>query len=436
MAKIKFTKKTVEALPLPSKGVAYYYDSECKGLAVSVGRTGRINFLLYRKIDGRPTRQGLGPFPDLPIEEARRRASEINGRIAAGLFTAPTSTKKQSFRQAFQRFYDEYSSIHKITHAEDLAHFERHIARGAGAHFVDKPIDQVSADDLRRFHRTLGNAGKRTTANRMIALVSAIFTRMRKWGHFAGANPCESVEKYPERSRERFVLPGSEMDRFLAALHAEADDRDFFLLALLTGARKSNVMAMQWGTVDISGGVWTIPRTKNGDSQAVHLSSEASEILVRRREEWLAHGANTPYVFPGNGASGHLVEPKKAWQRVLSRATALGVVELVVQMTESSEQVRSILTEEALLAPIKLISRFEADNNLDLSSIDMRDLHIHDLRRTMGSFLASRGVSLTIIGKVLNHRSSASTQIYARLWPAAVRDAVEGAGKQMMSHQL
>ncbi|WP_327573457.1 hypothetical protein [Roseateles sp.] len=36
---------------------------------------------------------------------------------------------------------------------------------------------------------------------------------------------------------------------------------------------------------------------------------------------------------------------------------------------------------------------------------EMRDLHIHDLRRTLGSWLASGGTSLPIIGRALNPKT-------------------------------
>ena len=61
----------------------------------------------------------------------------------------------------------------------------------------------------------------------------------------------------------------------------------------------------------------------------------------------------------------------------------------------------------------------------------MRDLHVHDLRRTLGSWLAGNGTSLPIIGKALNHKSPQATQIYARLMLGPVRDAMEAATSAM-----
>jgi integrase len=50
---------------------------------------------------------------------------------------------------------------------------------------------------------------------------------------------------------------------------------------------------------------------------------------------------------------------------------------------------------------------------------------MHDLRRTLGSWLALQGHSLSLIGRALNHSNVSKTQIYARLDLGLVRDALE-----------
>jgi hypothetical protein len=61
---------------------------------------------------------------------------------------------------------------------------------------------------------------------------------------------------------------------------------------------------MNW---TLSKGTWKIPRTKTGDSQTVTLTLEAIEILKARKRE-----ASSVFVFPGDGRTGHLIEPKLA----------------------------------------------------------------------------------------------------------------------------
>lgn len=187
------------------------------------------------------------------------------------------------------------------------------------------------------------------------------------------------VKRFPERSRDRF-LSADELARFFQALEQEPNEaaREFFLVALLTGARRANVLSMRWADIDLKGQTWRIPETKNGTPQNVPLVGPVLEILQSRRKT-----TSSFFVFPGRGKTGHLVEPKKAWARV------------------------------CLAAGIK-------------------EARIHDLRRTLGSWQAKTGASLPIIGKSLNHKSASTTSIYARLDLDPVRTAMEKAAEAML----
>jgi integrase len=135
---------------------------------------------------------------------------------------------------------------------------------------------------------------------------------------------------------------------------------------------------MRWEELNFERETWTIPRTKNDESVTVPLTAPALAILERRKTN-----ATGPWVFPGAGKTGHLVEPKTAWKRILDRA-------------------------------------------------GIQDLRLHDLRRTFGAYQACAGTSLPIIGESLGHKSLAATQIYARLNLDPVRASVTKAVQSMM----
>ncbi len=90
-----------------------------------------------------------------------------------------------------------------------------------------------------------------------------------------------------------------------------------------------------------------------------------------------------PYVLPGHKSVHHLVNIDRPWRRV---RTAAGVP----------------------------------------------DVRLHDLRRTVGSWMAQAGNSLHLIGRVLNHSSQATTAVYARFGQDSVRQALEEHGKRIM----
>ena len=146
---------------------------------------------------------------------------------------------------------------------------------------------------------------------------TSIYGRAIEWG-YASANPVVGVKTRTKVKRDRF-LQSDELPRFFKALAEEpnATLRDYILMALLTGARRSNLLAMRWHDVNLTEGVWRIPRTKNGTPQNVTLSPEAITILEARNE---SADDDEVFVFPGVGESGHIEEPKKAVIRVMDRA--------------------------------------------------------------------------------------------------------------------
>jgi integrase len=189
------------------------------------------------------------------------------------------------------------------------------------------------------------------------------------------------VSLFKETKRERFLLP-EEVSAFFHAVDTEPNEtiRDFIYMCLLTGARRANVQAMTWSQIDLNLKIWTISaaEAKGDETLTVPLLPQVLEILKRRKET-----ATSEWVFPGTGRTGHLVEPKSAWKRIL---TAAG----------------------------------------------LSDLRLHDLRRTLGSWQAIMGSSLLVIGKSLGHKNASSTQIYARLSNSAVRDSMEKATSALL----
>ncbi len=371
--KLNFTKPVLNSLPLPEHNnkKSYYYDSKTHGLGIRVTSTGYKTFVVYRKVNGKPERINLGRYPDLSIEQARNKAMEINGAIAQG---ENPNDKRRSERAEitlgglFHEYMERHSKLCKKTWKEDEYRFKLHLF-----HWNDKKISQITKADIQELHAKMGKTRK-VAANHVLALLSIMYNKAVIFGLWNKPNPVLGIKKFKVASRDRF-LQSEELPRFFEALAKEPNEtiRDYILLSILTGARRSNLLAMKWEEISLERAEWRIPVTKNGDPQIVTLSEEAITILKRRKET-----ANSPYVFPGNGRTGHLMEPKKGWWRIL--------------------------------------------NNTGI-----KNLWIHDLRRTLGSWQAKTGASLTIIGKSLNHKSPQTTAIYARLDLDPVRASVDRA---------
>jgi integrase len=378
--KINFTKAIIDALPIPELGKRdTYHDAKTTGLQLRITSTGIKSFSVYRRIKGgNPERITLGRYPDMTIEQARRKATEINLDIAEGKNPAEVKRGHKAeliFSELFAEYLERHSKPKKKTWFEDQAQFRLYLEKPLGK----KKLSTIDRKSIAHIHSSITKAGYAPTANRVKALLSSVFG----WAISAGlceSNPVIGVKSNKENQRDRF-LQSDELPRFFKALAEEPNStiRDYILISLLTGARRSNVLAMRWQDINFERAEWRIPMTKNGTPQTVALSPEAIEILHCRKPSDKA-----TFVFPGSGKSGHLEEPKKGWKRILERA-----------------------------------------------GID--NLRIHDLRRTLGSWQAKTGASLAIIGKSLNHKNQNTTAIYARLDLDPIRDSVNKATSAMLS---
>ena len=365
--KFRFTIAALEALE-PRATRYYVYDSKVPHLALCVMPSGTRTFYIYRRVHGRPERVKLGRFPAMTLEQARVRAEQLNGVIATG--DSPAQTRRDlrgecTLAVLFERYLNDHLEARGRTTRVARSIYNTHLKRWAG-----RQLSEIRRADVAKLHAQIARESGPIMANRAIERLRAMYNRAIRWELFFGENPAVGIEKFRERSRDRFLQP-DELGRFLTAVENSAPDfRDFVLLCLFTGARSSNVRAMAWRDIHLERKTWVIPDTKNGEPYTVPLVEEALTILQSRRPR-----AGFEWVFPGSGRTGHYVEPKRAWAGLLKRA-------------------------------------------------QISDLKLHDLRRTFGSYQAAAGASPLLIQKALGHKSLAATQIYARLNLDPVRESV------------
>ncbi len=373
-----FTKQFLQSLKAPSSGRLYVADTREKGLSVYVTSNGIITFFVRKRIHGRDERVVIGRYPEITVEQARTQALAIKAQVAQG--KDPIEDKRRmradiTFFEMFQDFMERYSKKQKRSWQYDEREVNKFLS-----HWFKRKSSTITKQEIQLLHERIRDENGLYQANRILERISSIFNRAIEWG-WQGENPAQGIRKFREKSRDRFLQP-DELPRFFSALEEEENTtaRDYIMLSLLTGARKSNVLAMRWEDIFFERAEWKIPETKNGDSLTLPLSQNAVEILERRRQD-----THSQWVFPADASkSGHFSDPKRAWQRVLTRA-------------------------------------------------GIKDLRIHDLRRSLGSWQASTGASGFVIGKSLGHKSQQATQIYARLNLDPVRDSIEKATQAMMT---
>lgn len=381
-SRLRFSKTRLAGLPVPDKGRAYHYDTEVPGLCLCVTSAGTMSYYSYRWV-GRPVRVRIGRFPDVSVEAARKQAAEINAAVARG--EDPQAERvairgEPTIGVAFEHWLNSYAKHHKKDGG-------RRNERQYGRHLKpwrNRKLSEITRRQVEAWHLRIGEKNGKVQANRVLQFLSSLFNRARGLG-FEGANPTHGVKRFREVARDRFLQP-DELPRFLAAVAEEPSEvfRDFFMLCLFTGGRRSNVASMQWADISLETATWRIPASsfKTGEPTSVPLSEPALAIL-RRRE---ATRGDCPWVLPSKRCDAeHITEPKRPWKGICERAK-------------------------------------------------LEDLTIHDLRRTLGSWQAAGGATMAVIGKSLGHRDgSAATKIYARMNLDAVRESVDKATAAMLA---
>jgi integrase len=389
---MRLTKKLIDATPKPPKQQQVFLrDDSLRGFGLKVTH-GSKTFFVEKNIHGRSRRFCIGRYGDVTLEEARTLAHEEMVKIAHG--KNPIEERRQQRRKAptFGDLIDLYTARHlptKKSRINDEGILKNHLS-----HWRPRLLASISRADIIELHTRIGTQPSTVIrpgqpkakpaprlANTVLTLLHSLFNLGTDWGLYTGTNPATRIKKFPGKSRDRFVTP-LELPRFWAALAADPNPfvRVAFLVSLLTGARRNEVLTMQWSDIDFTQGTWRIPETKAG---RVHILPLPRHVLMQLAE--LPRFKDNPFVFVGRWGRGHLVNVSKPWKRIRSAA-------------------------------------------------GIEDVRLHDLRRTLGSWLVAQGHSLPLIGKALNHSSVSTTQIYARLQVEPVRLALEANAQKMLTY--
>ena len=369
------------------------WDDDPRGLGLRTFPSGRKTFVIsYRTAGGTKRLYTIGTYgspwtldaarseaktlllavereqADPVADKARNRIEAKTGTVKA-MFEAYVDARRSDPRRPMKR-------------ADDLLELaELHVFKKFGS----RPWQDVRRSEVREWfegfaaHPAQGN-------NTLRALRAAYNWRLKLEDESpakksAAGNPAAGIRLYPTRPRqvrlELAQLPA--LERAIDAATADPYLRAFFRFVLATGCRRSEALGLKWADVNLKPKTRsaTFRDVKAGGTHTVPLSAEAAALLRR-----LPRIADNPHVFPGRLKGAPLVGVDKAWDRARKKA---GVPQL----------------------------------------------RIHDLRRSVGSWLGDAGFSSKQIGTVLGHRTDITSRVYMALGEQTKRDAVDAAAALM-----
>ena len=418
---MKLTKRAIDAMQYEGDGKSrdVRWDDALPGFGIRVYPTNRKAFVISYRINGRKRLMTLDTFGVATLDQARKKAKLHLSNLDKQdpLEKRQIERQGETVKELSEAYLERHSKPRKRSWKDD----ERRINNRLIPIWGNLKASNIKHADVAALHRKIGNK-YRYEANRMVELISKMYDLARNWGFVPAdhINPARGIDYFEEEKRDRWVTP-EELPKLTQAIDEEQNlyARYALWLYLLTGVRKSELLKAKWEQIDWERKELRLPETKAGRIHYVPLSDAAIKILSE-----LPHLKENPYILPGLKKGAHMVNIDKPWRRVRNSAT----VKLWAENAETSQLITELTTKLKREPSLK-----EAKDAIDTEPPKgMEDVRLHDLRRTVGSWLAQSGNSLHLIGKILNHSNTSTTAVYARFAEDQVRNALESHSQQIM----
>jgi integrase len=241
--------------------------------------------------------------------------------------------------------------------------------------------------DIERLHNSLKPTPYQ--ANRVLSLLKKMFACAVDW-ELRLDNPARKIKKFHEDKRETW-LSGEQLQVLSDALddYPEQDAADALRLLIVTGSRPGEVLGATWPMFNLQRGVWTKPshHTKQTKEEHVPLNPPALAILKR-----MAQHKTGIHLFPGReGDRRARTTLRNAWKQVC-KAAGLATKYTVIGKRG------------------KPLPRWKPS------------VRTYDLRHSFASHLIQRNKSLVLVGKLLGHTQSSTTDRYAHASDSSLRN--------------
>lgn len=350
-----------------------------RGLGVRRYASGRAVYIVQTRMGGRCRTITIAPTSVVTEHRAATIARRVMAHAEVGHDPADDRLRIRA-APMFQDFLGEYwqrtMPRWKKSSREMHASYRRLYLEGS---FPGISIDEIGEEHVTRWFAALNNNTGPGAANRVLAILNAMLNKGEEWSYRSdGTNPCRSVRRNKSRKIERF-LSSAELWRLGKVLEEDQSVEGSLrstvaaavTLLLLTGCRASEVAGLQWP--DVRGNRLKLRDSKTGP-RTVWLGDDARIVL-----DALPRSRNIPWVF---------------W---------------------NSER----------RAPLLKLSNYRTSIR-DRSGL--YNVRLHDLRHTFASHAAMSNETLSMIGRLLGHRSLSATSRYAHLGDEHVSDAAQKVG--------
>ena len=286
------------------------------GLHLQIGPNGSKSWLFIFRWEGKRPELGLGPYPQVSLASARRRAEDARSILSGRPKQDPRvvwAAAAPAARMTFGDFVDEWlpALIKAFRNPKHQQQWENTLKIYGGS-LRPMWLDEIDTQAVLAVLQPIW-ATKRETAQRVRGRVERVLDAAKAKGLRTGENPARwrghlsTLLPAQRRVIQHFpAMPYDQVPAFVAQLkEREAATALCLRFIILTAVRSSEARGARWDEIDLQAKVWTIPaeRMKAGKSHRVPLSAEAVAILKPLHET-----RRGPLVFPGQTSKKPLSE--------------------------------------------------------------------------------------------------------------------------------
>lgn len=390
----KLTDAKLRALKPPAEGQAEHRDTDVPGLRARIGKSGKITFILRKRVGGKVVNVAVGPYgPRFGLADARKKARALLSDLEAGKAPPRPAARSETRGQTIAAMLPQY--LASKAHLRSIGEVERILNKYVKAELGDRLADTVTRGDVTRLIDTIAQTAP-TMARAVHAQLSAFYGwALPRLDRMQG-NPCQGAGRPMKPKPRDRVLADAELVALWQVAGEEALPWGPALkLLMLTGARRDEVFAADRAEFDLDAAVWTLPpdRAKNGAAHIIPLSPPAVQVVR---------------AIPEDPESGKLFPARSKDRRSAAGPSGFS----------------------------KAQARWRAEVDRVLDREDGPNWSMHDIRRTVATGLQRLGVRFEVTEAVLNHVSGARggiAGVYQRHdWKEEKREALDAWAVHLM----
>lgn len=355
-------------------------------------------------------RSNLGTFRTLKeAEAAERKALEARDR---GVDVMPSTL---TLKELLERFVADREGLGRaektVTEYRRLSrlYIEPHLGSLVIGKLRPVHVSEWIGELLRQGGAIVDNAKSgRALGPRTVHHCYALLNTALRWAvrmELAGRNVCDAVTPPTIPKSHAKSLEEAEIKRLLGVARGSRWE-NFITIALTIGARRAELLALDWDDVDLEAGSVTISKamcqltgrepfakaTKTGTARTVPLSRAA---VAAFRRQGVLQSADRLAAYPGTYRAGSAVFTAPDGTRLSPQAATSAYHKLAVKAGISTTR-------------------------------------LHDTRHTVGTHLLASGVDVKTTSAVLGHAAASTTlNLYAHVLEGGKRDAVDQLGERM-----